>query len=262
MTISKAGASSPRRVFVLGGGGNLGAVQVGMLRALWEAGVTPDALVGASVGAINAAVLAFHPGPDGIDRLERLWRPLHVWQVFPLDVPTLAHGLLHGGKGLVTPKGLRSILDQAGLTGTRLEDAATRLVVVATDLASDRPLALSSGDSVEALLASAALPRVFPPVQLDGHLLVDGAIHDDLPLASALALDPSEVYLLPAHPSDAPNSPRQGVTVHALPIPPVVRRVPPYDFGSVDRLIASAYGRTRSWLAGEAGADLRELAVA
>jgi len=256
MSISTRREGQPRTVFVLGGGGNLGALQVGMLRALLEADVHPDAVVGASVGAINGAVLAFNPGLAGVDRLEDQWRPLRRSRVFPLRVSALAQGVLNGAHGLVAATGLRSVLADTGLTGTRLEDAPTGLYVVATDLGSSRPVVLSSGDTVEALLASAAIPRVFPPVEVDGRRLVDGAVQSAVPLAQALDLGAEETYVLPAHPGVAGKT---TATVHYLPVPPVAARVRPYDFHSAGLLIESAYAGTRAWLAARSGSDLREL---
>jgi len=257
MPISTRQEGQPRTVFVLGGGGNLGAVQVGMLRALLEADVHPDAVVGASVGAINGAVLAFNPGLAGVDRLEDQWRPLRRSRVFPLRVSVLAQGVLNGAHGLVAPTGLRSVLAGTGLTGTRLEDAPTDLYVVATDVGSGRPVVLSGGDTVEALLASAAIPRVFPPVEVDGRRLVDGAVQSAVPLAQALQLGAEKTYVLPAHPGAAAAP--TGATVHFLPVPPVAARVRPYDFHSAGLLIESAYAGTRAWLAARSGSDLREL---
>src|SRR4051795_6237143 len=60
--------------FVLGGGGLLGAVEVGMLRALFDADIRPDLILGTSVGALNGALVAAHPGPDVIERLVKLWQ--------------------------------------------------------------------------------------------------------------------------------------------------------------------------------------------
>lgn len=253
--------SRPKTVFALGGGGNLGAVQVGMLRALFEEGVTPDAVVGASIGAINGAVLAFNPGLAGVERLEALWSGTRRSQVFPLRVRTVAHGLLDG-TGLVSHTGLRARLDEAGMTGTRLEEAAIHLCVVATDLSSGRPVVLKQGDTVEALLASAAIPRVFPPVLVGGRRLVDGALRPGSPLAQALDLRPRQVYVLPARPTASATLATTEIAVHLLPVPRAVAGVRPYDFRSTGRLIASAYAVARQWLAGQGTAASRELVVA
>src|SRR5688572_3315018 len=65
--------TAPRTIFVLSGGGSRGAGQVGMLRALFEAGITPDVLVGGSVGAINACFVGAHPTAEGVEELAEHW---------------------------------------------------------------------------------------------------------------------------------------------------------------------------------------------
>ena len=81
---SGASEMRPRTAFVLSGGASLGALQVGMLRALYERGVVPDLLVGTSAGALNAAFVASRPqSRASIDQLARIWRDLHREDVFP-----------------------------------------------------------------------------------------------------------------------------------------------------------------------------------
>src|SRR3981189_1056372 len=77
-------SGSPKTAFVLAGGCSLGAVQVGMLKALSRLHVVPDLIVGASVGAINAAYFAADPSDEGLARLERIWRRLRRPDIFPL----------------------------------------------------------------------------------------------------------------------------------------------------------------------------------
>src|SRR5690242_1783196 len=90
-----------RVAFVLSGGGSLGATQVGMLRALFEAGIEPDMLVGTSVGSVNSAWVGAWPALDGIDKLAEIWRGLRRDDVFPLGW-TAAMGLLGRGKHLIS----------------------------------------------------------------------------------------------------------------------------------------------------------------
>src|SRR3981081_3444553 len=79
--------------FVLASGGSLAAAQVGMLRALFEAGIEPDLIVGSSAGAINAVAFAQNPTPAGLDRLERLWSGLRRATVFPINAWDVIAGL-------------------------------------------------------------------------------------------------------------------------------------------------------------------------
>lgn len=170
--------------FVLGGGGSWGAVQLGMLKALAETDLTPDLVVGTSVGSLNGAVLAADP-ELAVERLEELWPSVSRANVFP------------GGwvRGLLTLKETRSwIYDNQPLTDlltSRLpekafEDMAVPLVAVATDFATGALAELDSGELRTALLASSAIPGIFPWVERDGRRLVDGMLVANVPITVAL----------------------------------------------------------------------------
>jgi NTE family protein len=185
-----------RRVaFVLSGGGSLGATQVGMMQALFDAGIKPDLLVGTSVGAVNAAFVAGWPASEGVHKLAEIWTGLRRDDVFPLGW-TAAMGLLGRGKHLISNDGLRSILEQH-MPYERLEQAQVPVHVVATELKSGRALALSSGPAVPALLASCAIPGVFPPVTIARRELVDGGVANHTPIATAVELGAQVIYVLP-----------------------------------------------------------------
>ncbi len=133
-----------RTAWILAGGGRLGAVQVGILQALIAVDIQPDLVVGASVGAINAAYLAWRPTSEGMEALAAIWRGLRRQDVFPLPwVDWLRTGV--GGRSyLVSPGALGSVIDFA-LPYTRLEEAAIQLHVVATDLLAGEAVRLSEG---------------------------------------------------------------------------------------------------------------------
>src|SRR5262249_42678521 len=160
---------------VFAGGGSLGAIEVGMLRALVEHGICPDFVVGASAGAINAAYFAGHPDLEGVNRLAAIWRRLRSSDVFPLSP---IHGLLSffGRRSSVLDPSPLGPLLEARLPYERLEDARLPCRIVATDVLDGSEVVLSSGPAAEALLASAAIPGVFPPVEIDGNYLIDGGI--------------------------------------------------------------------------------------
>ena len=99
--------------FVLGGGGSLGAAQVGMLRALLEVGVRPDFVVGTSIGSLNAAYLAGHLDPDGIESMAELWSTVRRADVFPLSVRSLVRGVMGHRNHLVDALGLRTLIRRA-----------------------------------------------------------------------------------------------------------------------------------------------------
>jgi NTE family protein len=258
--------------FVFQGGGSLTAPQVGMLRALREAGLTPDLVIGSSAGAINAAAFATDPGPAGLDRLEAVWMSLRRRHVAPLSAPTLLAAVAGRGDGLVPSSGLRSLLASAAIART-LEGTSIPVHVVATDLASGAAVVLSEGDTTEALLASCAFPGLYPPVQLGGRLLVDGGVSADVPVLQAEALGATVAYVLPAAVCDVAQSlPRgplplayhalgqvlgavargdlaaAGGLVHVLPAPSS-QAASPVDFRDTSRLIDEGYRLASDWLA-------------
>ena len=181
--------------FVLSGGGSLGAIQVGMLQALFDAGIKPDMLIGTSVGAVNAAWVAGWPDSEGVSRLAEIWKSLRRDEVFPLGW-TAAAGLLGRSNHLISNAGLRSVLERH-IPYERLEQAQVPVHVVASELRNGRASVLSSGPAVPALLASCAIPGVFPPVTIGKRDLVDGGVANHTPIEAAVALGAQRIYVLP-----------------------------------------------------------------
>lgn len=262
-----------RTAFVLAGGGSLGAVQVGMLKALTRQRIVPDFVVGASVGAINGAYFAAEPDEAGVARLERVLSRLRRADVFPLSPLHSLLAILGRRDHLVTPTPLRALVESELPCGN-LEEAKIPCHVVATDVLDGREVAISAGPVATALLASAAIPAVFPPVSFDGRPLMDGAVANNTPISTALKLGASRVIVLPTGLSCAlEKTPRGAVAValHALnllvmrqllsdidrfsdraeivvvpPLCPVT--VSAYDFSQTADLIHRSEAKTRLWL--------------
>lgn len=184
--------------FVLSGGGSLGAVQVGMLAALEERGLRPDLLVGTSVGALNAAYLGARGFDAGtLDRLAALWRRIRRSDVFPIDPLRQTLALAGRRSSLCSPGSLQRLI-AANLPLGELEDARIPLHVVATDAMSGEEVLISSGDARSAVLASAAIPAVFPSVEREGRVLMDGGVANNTAVSHAIALGADRVVVLPA----------------------------------------------------------------
>jgi NTE family protein len=205
--------------FVFSGGGSLGAVQVGMLAALAERDFRPDLLVGASAGALNAAFIADRGfSLDTLDELTGIWRRLRRQDVFPFAPHRQLLALAGARPSLCAADGLRGLIDR-NLRIERLEDATIPVHVVATDVLSGTEVLLSSGDACDAVLASASIPAVLPPVTIDDRALFDGGIANNTPISQAAKLGADRIIVLPAGVACAlPTAPRSavGTAIHAL----------------------------------------------
>jgi NTE family protein len=243
--------------FVLAGGGNLGALQVGMLRALFESGIRPGMIVGTSVGAVNGAFLATRLDLSGLDEIANLWIGLRRRDVLGISFAALLRGARQRRDHFFDSEALRAIL-QSFVGFDRLEDAPIPLAVVATGLATGESVVLDAGDAAMSLLASSAVPRLLPPVEIDGRLLVDGAAAADVPVREAIALGARDLYVLPTAPLQVTRWLARPVlqevegfessTMHIVP-PPVVR-VPLADLSQSERLIALGYEHAQRWIEG------------
>ena len=185
----------PRTAFVLGGGGLLGASEVGQLLALQEAGVVPDLVVGASVGAVNGAIVAAEPGPAAVEDLRDVWTSLSREAVFassPLQQLSMA---ARSRTALHPAEPLRRLLVER-LGDVRIEDLRLPFQCVAASIERAEEHWFTTGPLVDAVLASCAVPGLFPPAVVDGEHYLDGGIVNSVPVGRAVALGAQEVYVL------------------------------------------------------------------
>ncbi len=258
---------------VLSGGANLGAVHVGMLRALVEANIRPDMIVGTSVGAINGYYMASRWDASGVAGLDSVWADMSRSTIFPTRLVGGLLGFIGKRDHLVPPDGLRRLIERHGDFG-RLEEAPIPLHVVATDLLTGLDRRFSTGPAVEAVMASAAIPAVFPPVKVNGVPYIDGGVVNNTPISHAVELGADEIWVLPAGTAcgldEAPTSTLgialQAVTVlinrrlqrdieifqdrctmHVLP-PLCPLMVGPSDFGQARHLMDRAYLSSVEWI--------------
>ncbi|HZT67911.1 MAG TPA: patatin-like phospholipase family protein [Acidimicrobiales bacterium] len=184
----------PRTAFVLGGGGNLGAVQVGMLRAVIDRGYVPDVVVGCSVGALNSAIVAADPSPAGIRQLADIWLSIRNEDLLPTGRLSAVRLLTRRSMSMVPNDGLRQLI-AGSLPFPRFEDWPIRLEVVATSLTSGGEKWFGRGPVEPAVLASSALPGVLPPVEIDGEMFIDGGVVNNVPISRALELGAERVVV-------------------------------------------------------------------
>ena len=185
----------PRTAFVLSGGGNQGVSQVGMLRALFERGMVPDVVIGTSAGALNGAAVCYAPNLTGVAQLAAVWEQLRSDHVFPGGRIHRAWNVVRRGTHLFESVGLEAVIHHS-TPARSFSDLEVPLRVIATDLDTGEEVVLARGPLKPALLASTALPGVFPIVHHDGRRLVDGGVVDNVPLSHALAGPVDRVFVL------------------------------------------------------------------
>jgi NTE family protein len=186
---------APWTAFVLSGGGNYGVSQVGMLRALLERGISPDVVIGTSAGALNGAAVASSPTLEKVEHLAEVWSGLTGDTVFPAGAIRRAWNILRRDDHLIPNHGLEAVIERAD-PGLTFADLQVPLRIVTTDLITGDEIVIVSGPVAPALLASAALPGIFPPVHLNGHVLVDGAVVNLVPISHALAGPIDRIFVL------------------------------------------------------------------
>ncbi len=205
-----------KTAFVFAGGGSLGAIQVGTLRALVRAGIEADFVVGSSVGALNACFFAQQPDLDGVAKLEDIWRGLKRSDVFPFSWSSALNWMAPHGS-VFPSDGLRRIVE-THLTIRNLKEAQAPVHVVATNL-SGAPVCFSEGPAVEAVLASAAIPIAYPAVRIGEDHFIDGAISGNTPILTAAERGATRIIVLQTGYACALSGPPPGAVargVHAL----------------------------------------------
>lgn len=265
--------------FVLGGGGVLGAVEVGMLRALLERDIVPDLVLGTSVGALNGAMVARQPELAVVERLTELWAAAtqgrEVYGGRPLRTMRRA---VSTGTHIYSPTPLRSRLEEE-FGETRIEDLPVRFGVCAASIERAAEHWFESGPIVPAVLASAAVPGLLPPAEVDGEHFLDGGLVNSIPVGRAVDLGATRVFVLQVGRIDRPLRPPtrpwevarvsfevarrhrfmremasipDGVEAHVLPAAGTSARddslLAYRDFASVQARIDATYATSRAYL--------------
>ena len=269
----------PRRTaFVLSGGGNLGALQVGMLRALFERQIQPDLVLGCSVGALNGAAIATDPSLVMVGRLQEMWRGLADEGVMPAGLFPAVQ-LARKGISIHTNDNLRRVIQNV-LSDSTFEDLKVPFQCVATALIEGTETWFESGPLIDPIIASSAIPAVYPPVEIGGLKYLDGAIVNDVPVSRASALGCDRIFVLHVGAWDRPRpEPKRPIdmatyaywlarrsrfqrdlasipsNIEVLVLPPGTTPIIKYnDFGHSDEMIASSYQATAAFL-DAAGSD-------
>jgi NTE family protein len=270
---------SDRTAFVLGGGGLLGAVEVGMLRALLEYGVQPDLIVGTSVGALNGLVVANDPTPGVVDRLLDLWRSVSESnEVYSDPAWRQVRRAMRTGTHLHSSAPLRERLERE-FGNLTFDQLAVPFQCCAASIERAAETWFSEGPVVPAVVASAAVPGLLPPARVGDEHYLDGGIVNSIPVGRAVQLGATRLFVLQVgridRPLKAPRKPWEvarvsfeiarrhrfvremaelpdGVSAHVLPAGGTARddSARAYrDTALVETRIQAAYDGSRAYLA-------------
>ncbi len=277
----------PRRTaFVLSGGGNLGALQVGMVRALFERRITPDLILGCSVGALNGSALASDPSLVMVGRLQEMWRNLADENVLPAGVFSTVQ-LARKGVAIHDSSNIRRVVESI-LPASRFEDLQVPFQCVATALVEGAETWFEQGPLIDPIIASSSIPAVFPPVTIDGVQYLDGAIVNDVPVSRAVALGCDRIFVLHVGAWDRPRpEPKRPIdmatyaywlarrsrfqrdlasipsNIEVLVLPPGTTPLIKYnDLGHSDEMITSAYQASSAFLDAADADHANDLAAA
>ncbi len=267
-----------RTAFVLGGGGLLGAVEVGMLRALFEYDVRPELVVGTSVGALNGLVVASDPTPSVVDRLLDLWRSVaENNDVYSDTAWRQVTRAMRTGTHLHSAEPLRQRLDDefGDLTFDQLQ---VPFQCCAASIERAAETWFSEGPVVPAVVASAAVPGLLPPAKVGAEHYLDGGIVNSIPLGRAVELGATRIFVLQVgrvdRPLKAPRKPwevarvsfeiarrhrfvrelgelPEGVTAHVLPAGGSAKDDSPWVYRDTSQMgsrIDAAYDGSREYL--------------
>jgi NTE family protein len=181
--------------FVLGGGGRLGACEVGMLRALFERDIAPELILGTSVGALNGAAVAASPTIESVERLEQIWTKLDESELFSGSVFSGAANLVRTRISIQSNQPLRTMIERL-LPAKTFEDLVVPFQCVAASIERAAEHWFHEGSLVEAILASSAVPGILPPVEIGDEHYIDGGIVNSIPISRAVDLGATEIYVL------------------------------------------------------------------
>lgn len=195
----------PRLGVVLGGGATLGAYEVGAIATMARRGIVPHLLVGTSVGAINAAFWALHPEVNVSAQLLDFWLQADRSTLFPDGPVPMVGRLFQRQDHLTTQAGLVRALRRALDGAQTIEGTPVPLAIIATDAVGGRRVVLRSGPLMPALLASTAMPGVWPAVEIDGQTLIDGGVVSNCDIQAAVEAGMTDIVVIDVMGDSAPS---------------------------------------------------------
>lgn len=185
----------------------LGAVEVGMLRALGEADIKPDVILGTSVGALNGALVAADPGPGVIERLIALWQSAAAGkEVYSDGAVRQMTRAVRTGTHLHSAKPLRARLEQE-LGDLTFDELVIPFQCCAACIERACEHWFTEGRVVDAVVASAAVPGLLRPARVGDEHFLDGGIVNSIPVGRAVEVGADRIFVLQVGRIDRPLRP-------------------------------------------------------
>ncbi|MBI3605533.1 MAG: patatin-like phospholipase family protein [Nitrospirae bacterium] len=196
---------SEKIALVLSGGGSKGAIEVGFYQALVERGIKIDFIVGSSIGAVNGAFIASGVSPEAV---AALWRNLNIHDLYGFNWENLWK--FFRSNSLYDHRRFRRFLERH-LPVRNFEELKIPLIVPCTNFQTGDPIYIRQGDLLDALMASVAMPGIFPPQMCHGYQLVDGAVAENMPLEMAVSEGATLILAMQYNCCKGSNGPVQGL---------------------------------------------------
>lgn len=188
------------RAFVLSGGGNRGPLQVGALKALLQHGISPEMIVGSSVGSLNGVYLAIDPTLAQVEKIAQLWHDASRKKLFTQSPSRSLAKLVRGRDHMIENKRIREYVTASLPEGTRtFGDLRVPMYVTICHLQTQTLYVYGDDPTaplVDAVITSSAVPGFFPPTYHAGQTFVDGGVVSNLPMKVAVAKGATEIWAL------------------------------------------------------------------
>lgn len=261
-----------KTAFVFSGGGSLGAIETGALKALVEHNIQADLIIGTSVGSLIGAMFAYNPTLECVQIMEEVWGEVKRRDVFPISLFTSIVNFATSSQYAISSKKLRKLISEK-IPYTKIEETKLPLYIVGSDIITGEEVVFNKGLVLEALLSSVAIPGIFPPQHMKERVIVDGGMLNNAAISTAVRLGAERVIVFPIGVPSRDLEPknvmqvlirstifranRQLATdillyknqVELIIIPPPDQiDVGPNDFSKSMHLIKQAYSKANEWL--------------
>lgn len=272
LLIMKNETNNLKTAFVFSGGGSLGAIETGALKAIVEHGIHADLIIGTSVGSLIGAMFAYNPTSECVQIMEEIWGEIKTRDVFPISLFTSVVNLATSSQYALSTKKLRILISEE-IPYTKIEETKLPLYIIGSDIITGEEVVFNKGLVLEALMSSVGVPGIFPPQHMNKRMIVDGGMLNNSAISTAVKLGAERIIVFPIGVPPTDIKPKnimeiiiRSIVFHAnrqlatdiqlykdkvelIIIPPPVQiDVGPHDFSKSKLLIKQAYTRANEWL--------------